>query len=151
MNLTNSQLTLLKKVAAADTGKGVIFLPAPCGRWRMDGTTYTVNDRTFQPLAQDNLVDVGDGRNDPVKVTQAGRKYLDAIASVAAWNADVRIGARVRYWTGARHGDGRISATRTRAQVLGGHAAVVWVDGEPSCIALTHVDLINDSREEGIS
>jgi hypothetical protein len=30
--------------------------------------------------------------------------------------------------------------TRSRASVLGGHTAVVWVDGHGACIALTHID-----------
>jgi hypothetical protein len=32
------------------------------------------------------------------------------------------------------------TTTRSRASVLGGHTAVVWVDGHGACIALTHVD-----------
>lgn len=32
--------------------------------------------------------------------------------------------------------------TRSRAEVLGGHTDVVWVDGHGACIALTHIDVI---------
>jgi hypothetical protein len=32
------------------------------------------------------------------------------------------------------------TTTRSRASVLGGHTAVVWVEGHGACIALTHID-----------
>lgn len=57
-----------------------------------------------------------------------------------SWNAAWPEGTPVRFWTGARDGDGETGRTRTPAQVLGGHTAVVWVTGESSCIALTHVE-----------
>jgi len=72
--------------------------------------------------------------------------------AVAAWNKQHLIGTPVRYWTGFREGNGTASATRTQAQMLGGHTAVVWVDGESSCIALTHVEpaqVWDDSIEPG--
>ncbi|MFJ8929315.1 hypothetical protein ACIRLA_22320 [Streptomyces sp. NPDC102364] len=33
------------------------------------------------------------------------------------------------------------TVTRSRAEVLSGHTAVVWVDGESSCIQLSHIDI----------
>ncbi|MER5875537.1 hypothetical protein ABT119_06350 [Streptomyces sp. NPDC001910] len=33
-----------------------------------------------------------------------------------------------------------VTRTRSKAEVLGGHTDVVWVDGHDACIALTHVD-----------
>lgn len=30
--------------------------------------------------------------------------------------------------------------TRSTAQILSGHTAVVWVEGHGACIALTHID-----------
>lgn len=59
---------------------------------------------------------------------------------VSKWNRENPVGTPVRYWTGDRHGDGKVSTTRSPAHLLGGHTPVVWVDGEASCIALTHVD-----------
>lgn len=59
---------------------------------------------------------------------------------VDRWNRHHPIGAAVRYWTGERDGDGKTSVTRTVAELLGGHTPVVWVEGEASCIALTHVE-----------
>lgn len=52
------------------------------------------------------------------------------------------LGTPVRYWPLTRQGDGKTAVTRTPAQVLGGHTPVVWVTGESSCIALTHVDAV---------
>ena len=56
------------------------------------------------------------------------------------FNRTTPVGSPVRYWPGARQGEGKVSTTRTRAQVLGGHTPVVWVEAEAGCIALTHVD-----------
>jgi hypothetical protein len=69
-------LKLLQTIADNDAGQGVLFVSAPCGRWLMNGTSYTVNDRTFHPLTARGLIDIGDGRTTPVKVTAAGRAYL---------------------------------------------------------------------------
>ncbi|KIF69277.1 hypothetical protein HY68_12835 [Streptomyces sp. AcH 505] len=74
--LSRSVRALLEVIAQADAGDGVLFLSAPCGRWRMDGTRYLVNNRTFYPLDSHGLVDVGNGRTDPVRVTATGRAYL---------------------------------------------------------------------------
>jgi len=60
---------------------------------------------------------------------------------VQEFNAQHPIGTPVRYWTGVRgDGPGRCSRTRTAAQLLQGHTAVVWMQGEGSCVALTHVE-----------
>lgn len=53
------------------------------------------------------------------------------------------VGTSVRYWTGVREGDGRVSRTRSIVQRLGGHTLVVWVEGESSAIAVTHVEAID--------
>lgn len=34
-----------------------------------------------------------------------------------------------------------VTSTRSKATVLGGHTAVVWVHGHSACIALSHVDV----------
>ena len=58
----------------------------------------------------------------------------------AKWNHSFPIGTKVRYWPGAREGRGVESATKTQAEVLGGHTAVVWIEGRGDCIALSHVE-----------
>lgn len=68
--------TLLQRIADNDTGHGVLFNQARAGRWQMEGSTYTVNDRTFHPLAARDLIDIGNGHTDPVRITKAGRAYL---------------------------------------------------------------------------
>ncbi len=72
---------------------------------------------------------------------------LPAVA-VDAWNARYPIATPVTAYPGVRPDefprvDCTVLTTRTRskAQVLGGHTAVVWVDGHSACIALTHVDV----------
>ncbi|MEV8248111.1 hypothetical protein AB0R01_30710 [Streptomyces rochei] len=57
-----------------------------------------------------------------------------------AWNATCPEGTAVRYWTGLREGDGKTGQTRSQAEVLQGHTAVVWVTGHGACIALSHVE-----------
>ncbi|MGW6531386.1 hypothetical protein [Streptomyces venezuelae] len=64
---------------------------------------------------------------------------------VAAFNAAYPVGTPVIAYPGARPEDcadvTRIeTTTRSRATVLGGHTAVVWVNGHGACIALTHID-----------
>ncbi|MGV9888334.1 hypothetical protein [Streptomyces sp. NPDC003395] len=65
---------------------------------------------------------------------------------VEAWNLAHPIGTPVIAYPGARPEDwpgarGIVTSTRSKATVLGGHTAVVWVHGHSSCIALTHVDV----------
>lgn len=61
-------------------------------------------------------------------------------AAAEAWNRAHDVGIPVRYWPGLHEGDGIESTTRSLATVLGGHTAVVWVEGRPDCIALSHVE-----------
>ena len=70
------------------------------------------------------------------------RNSLSPEALAHKWNRRFDVGQRVRYWTGSREGRGKESVTKTAAEVLGGHTAVVWVEGESGCIALSHVEPI---------
>lgn len=58
---------------------------------------------------------------------------------VSTFNIYHPVGTPVRYWTGALEGEGVESKTTTPAQLLGGHTAVVWVEGHAACVALSHV------------
>ncbi len=62
-------------------------------------------------------------------------------STVDRFNARYPVGTRVRCWKGAggRHKPSSLTRTVTRASVLSGHTAVVWVEGETGCIALTDV------------
>ena len=62
------------------------------------------------------------------------------------FNARYPIGTAVRYWTGVREGEGKLSHTRSIAEVLGGHTAVVWIEGESGCVALSHVVVVREGR-----
>lgn len=54
------------------------------------------------------------------------------------------IGTLVDYWRGAKEGEpsGR-GATYTEAQMMGGHTAVVWIEGCRGAISLSHVEVVN--------
>lgn len=56
---------------------------------------------------------------------------------VTTWNAEVSVGAPVYY----RKDDNSIVATHTRteAQMLSGHTAVVWLENVRGCVALDRV------------
>lgn len=61
------------------------------------------------------------------------------------WNERYPVGTPVVAYPGCRPEDDPnderlITRTRSRAEILGGHTDVVWVDGHGACIALTHVD-----------
>jgi hypothetical protein len=65
---------------------------------------------------------------------------------VAEFNRLYPVGTAVTAYPSARPedfpGDERIqTTTRSRATVLSGHTAVVWVNGHSACIALTHIDI----------
>ncbi|WP_199546656.1 hypothetical protein [Streptomyces sp. N35] len=74
---------------------------------------------------------------------------------VAVWNKAHPIGTAVTAYPACLPEDcptdERLdTTTRSKAQVLGGHTAVVWVHGHGACIALSHVD-INEHRTKGAS
>ncbi|MFJ4681994.1 hypothetical protein [Streptomyces sp. NPDC088789] len=67
-------------------------------------------------------------------------------AAVEEWNRLHPIGTPVTAYPGLRPEDDPgterlTTCTRSKAALLGGHTAVVWVHGHGACIALTHVDL----------
>lgn len=60
------------------------------------------------------------------------------------FNEKYPVGTAVRYWPGQRHGKGCESKTRTRATIIGNHTAVVWLEDHSACVALSHVQPIED-------
>jgi hypothetical protein len=56
------------------------------------------------------------------------------------WNAAHPVGTLCRYWTGVREGEGQLAKTRSAAGMVGGHSAVIWLEGVSGCIALSHVE-----------
>lgn len=68
----------------------------------------------------------------------------EAEEAARMWNEAHAVGIRVTYRDdhGALHG----TRTRSRAQVLSGHTAVVWLERRAGCVAL---DRVRPSRKEG--
>lgn len=69
----------------------------------------------------------------------------DLQSRVDEFNARYPVGTPVLAYPGGRPEDfpsdpRLLTRTRSTASILGGHTAVVWVDGHSACIALTHVD-----------
>lgn len=75
--------------------------------------------------------------------TDRGVRYIESVAAEFGPLAEaIPAGTPVRYWKGFREGEGKIGRTRTAVQFLAGHTPVVWVEGESSCIAMTHVERV---------
>lgn len=62
------------------------------------------------------------------------------------WNDAHPVGTPVRYWPGMRTGIGRKGVTTSEAWAIGGHTAVVRIDTDSSCIALSHVEPAESPR-----
>lgn len=68
------------------------------------------------------------------------REQETLFEQAVTFNKRFAVGTRVAYWKGPKSGPpSGTAATRSIAQVIGRHTAVVWVTGEKGCIALTHV------------
>lgn len=66
--------------------------------------------------------------------------------AVETFNARHAIGAQFMAYKGVR-GESPITATlRAPAQLLGGHTPVAWLDGISGCIALTHLDPVEEKQ-----
>lgn len=73
-----------------------------------------------------------------------------AEAEAAAFNAAHPIGTLVRYWRMDRVGEpSGQGETYWQATVLGNHTAVAWIDGCSGCIALTHVQVVEEEKDHG--
>ncbi|WP_432077751.1 hypothetical protein [Streptomyces sp. YPW6] len=109
-------------------------------------------------LRADQIVDALRRLADPTKVARmqdaadtlaaprgSAEPKPDPAADADRWNAQYPVGTAVFAYPGCRPEDdpkGTQLTTRTRSEssVLGGHTAVVWVEGHSACISLTHVD-----------
>lgn len=73
------------------------------------------------------------------------RTHESLVFAVENFNLDNPVGTLVRYWTGAKEGDGRDGYLWHPATVLGGHTPCAWIrkqgtDENVGAVALTHVD-----------
>lgn len=72
------------------------------------------------------------------------KRQLDEKARVELFNGAYPVGTEVNYWRGLMEGVPSGSGkTKTPAQLLSGHTAVVWIEGCSGCISLTHVRPVN--------
>lgn len=62
--------------------------------------------------------------------------------TIKQWNDLYPPGTPVRFWSGARTGDGYLSNTKSIALALPSGDSVVQVKGFAGCIALTHVEVV---------
>lgn len=79
--MPKAPLDLLRLIGAHDDGDGITFGSRPRARWAYADRVF--NARTFYPLDAAGLIDVGNGHSDPVRITDAGRKYLSQATSAA--------------------------------------------------------------------
>jgi len=76
----------------------------------------------------------------------------DQQAAVDAFNAAHPVGTTVNYWRGVREGKpSGTGPTRSDAQLLSGHTAVVWIEGTSGCIALTHVEPVDPAEDSALT
>lgn len=55
-----------------------------------------------------------------------------------AWNAAHKVGVTVAYEEILGEGETFRGKSRSEAQVLGSHSAVIWLEGKSSCVSLDH-------------
>jgi hypothetical protein len=60
-----------------------------------------------------------------------------AAIAASTWNTRHNVGVRVVYVSD--HRGPIFTVTRSRAQVLGGHSAVIWLENVTGCVALERV------------
>lgn len=66
----------------------------------------------------------------------------EGMRAAIAWNRAHPIGTEVRFWPGARDGEGIESKTRSEAWVLASGCPVVSVMGRSGGMALSHVEAV---------
>ncbi|SEI14682.1 hypothetical protein [Paraburkholderia hospita] len=71
------------------------------------------------------------------------------VRDVADWNRRHRVGAFVKYHRIIGEGEGFATRTRSEAWLLGGHTAVVMVEGVSGCVALAAVSKVGAARKSG--
>ena len=71
-------------------------------------------------------------------MTRTERKTLRAQREVDEWNALVAVGDFVEYREVMGIGPVERLKTRTKAMILSGHTAVVWLEGKRGCVCASH-------------
>lgn len=61
-----------------------------------------------------------------------------AKAMVADWNVKHPVGTMVSFEEVVGRGESHRGESTTEAQVIGGHSAVIWIEGKSGCVSLDH-------------
>lgn len=64
-------------------------------------------------------------------------RLIDPVAEAEAFNAAVKVGDTIEFRAHPEAEPKRFT-TSTPAEVLGGHSAVVWLNGKSGCVATSH-------------
>ncbi|MFD9394183.1 hypothetical protein ACFWBB_26625 [Streptomyces sp. NPDC060000] len=107
--------TLLRTIAEAGD-KGAQFQVAPRRRYRLTGTDYVVNQRSFFPLTNGKYVTDGGDDSAPVKLTARGREWIRQ-------HPVTRGGSRGPYRRGPRSVRQNLAPRPTRLAYAGGFTA----------------------------
>lgn len=75
------------------------------------------------------------------------RRRKSPVETVDAWNRTVKVGDLVEY-RGYPEAEPQRFATRTVAQVLMNHTAVVWLEGKAGCVAVEACKPVPQERVE---
>jgi hypothetical protein len=71
---------------------------------------------------------------------------LSPVKQCERFNRDYPIGTTVAFYPVIGGTAFRIRKTSTKAEVLSGHTAVVWLDGESGCVALEACKVIVEQK-----
>lgn len=69
---------------------------------------------------------------------QSDRQLAAEQKKVDEWNARVKVGDSVEYREVLDDNKPELFTTRTPADILGGHTAVVWLNNKSGCVCLDH-------------
>lgn len=76
-----------------------------------------------------------------MRLIRSKRAQRNPSIGVAAWNNAVSVGQWVDYRSDP-HAEPQRFKTRTRASVLSGHTAVVWLEGKSGCVTLESLTVV---------
>ena len=62
--------------------------------------------------------------------------------AVDRWNSSYSVGQSVKYWPITRRHEAKVGKTKSAASLMGGHTAVVFIEGHSGCVALSHVQAV---------
>lgn len=86
----------------------------------------------------------------PAKAWKKARQQAAAILErrCREWNDAHGVGTEVRYHPVIFLPEHRLTKTRSKAYVMGGHSAVLFVEGEAGCVSLDAVKAVFMCEEE---